>query len=113
MFARSTVALAVVVDAENKPLGTIHPVALLRSVDQHGRNSLAGMSVRSLTEPAVALPEHSSLLEALQIFSTRSLAHALVVDAQGQLVGMLTADDLLHVASSLSSLSIGGLLGRN
>jgi CBS domain-containing protein len=108
MRARHVGALVVVEERG----GSVHPVGMLTDRDivcgqfahQADLNCLTVAEV--MAAPAATVSEHQSVEQAISLLRIRGVRRAPVVNAGGELVGIVTLDDLLPaVAGELSELA--------
>jgi magnesium transporter len=93
-----------IVDRRNRYLGTV-PLARLLTADPEG--SVAELLDIDSPRIAPALPAH----EVARLFQDRDLVSAAVVDAEGQLLGRITIDDVVDVISEEAAHSVMSMAG--
>ena len=76
-------------------VGVLHAKALLRAVQELGGRS-ENVDVRAIANPAWFIPESTDLLSQLQAFRARHEHFALVVDEYGEMLGIVTLEDILE-----------------
>lgn len=81
-------------DADNI-IGVLHAKALLRAVRELGGKS-DKLDVRAIANPAWFIPESTDLLSQLQAFRARHEHFAMVVDEYGEMLGIVTLEDILE-----------------
>jgi Mg2+/Co2+ transporter CorB len=82
-------------DTPDNILGVLHAKALLRAVQaQHG--DLGEMDVLDIAIAPWFIPESTDLLSQLQAFRARHEHFAIVVDEYGEVLGIVTLEDILE-----------------
>ncbi len=76
-------------------IGVLHAKALLKAVEERD-GDLAGLDVVGLAAEPWFIPETTDLLSQLQAFRRRGEHFALVVDEYGDLLGIVTLEDILE-----------------
>jgi Mg2+/Co2+ transporter CorB len=82
-------------DKPDNIVGVLHAKALLKAVEEHGGNT-ASIDVAALASEPWFIPETTDLLYQLQAFRRRGEHFALVVDEYGDLLGIVTLEDILE-----------------
>jgi Mg2+/Co2+ transporter CorB len=82
-------------DKPDNIVGVLHAKALLKAVEEHGGNT-ASLDVAALASEPWFIPETTDLLSQLQAFRRRGEHFALVVDEYGDLLGIVTLEDILE-----------------
>ncbi len=82
-------------DDPDNILGVLHAKALLRAV-QAQPGDLAGLDVLAIAIPPWFIPESTDLLSQLQAFRARHEHFAIVVDEYGEVLGIVTLEDILE-----------------
>jgi Mg2+/Co2+ transporter CorB len=82
-------------DKPDNIVGVLHAKALLKAVEEHGGNT-ASIDVAGLAAEPWFIPETTDLLSQLQAFRRRGEHFALVVDEYGDLLGIVTLEDILE-----------------
>lgn len=75
-------------------VGVIHAKALLRAIQ--GRSDYKDLDVLSVANPPWFIPESTDLLSQLQAFRSRHEHIAIVVDEYGEVLGIVTLEDILE-----------------
>lgn len=88
LLARYNISGAPVLDADGVPLGMIS----LRNLAPPGTTRVS----ERMTRPAMAVPSGATLEDAALLLSDLDLHRAIVVDAEGKLIGIVTSLDLLR-----------------
>ncbi len=101
MFARSTAAIAVVLDEGERPVGMIQPAALLRTADTHGRASLVDLGVADIMAPVTLLSENAPLKHLVRACTNSGQSYVALVADSGKLVGVISALDLVGLMEQL------------
>lgn len=76
-------------------VGVLHAKALLRAVQANPSN-LESLDVRAIAAKAWFIPESTDLLSQLQAFRSRHEHFAIVVDEYGEVLGIVTLEDILE-----------------
>ncbi|XP_022778312.1 uncharacterized protein LOC111319845 [Stylophora pistillata] len=76
-------------------VGVLHTKAFLRDVARH-KVDVNSLNILSLASPPWFVPESTNLLEQLYAFQKRREHFALVIDEYGDVIGMLTLEDILE-----------------
>jgi Mg2+/Co2+ transporter CorB len=76
-------------------VGILHAKDLLRAI-QNAEGELAGVDVMALALPAWFVPDIRPLSEQLKAFRRRKTHFALVVDEYGEVMGLVTLEDILE-----------------
>ncbi|MEE8214464.1 MAG: transporter associated domain-containing protein, partial [Alphaproteobacteria bacterium] len=76
-------------------IGVLHAKALLKAVEEHAGGA-RDLNVAGLAAKPWFIPESTSLLAQLQAFRRRGEHFALVVDEYGDLMGIVTLEDILE-----------------
>jgi Mg2+/Co2+ transporter CorB len=82
-------------DGPDNIVGVLHAKALLRAVQAH-EGKLAELAVREIATPPWFIPESTDLLSQLQAFRARHEHFAIVVDEYGEVMGIVTLEDILE-----------------
>jgi Mg2+/Co2+ transporter CorB len=82
-------------DDPDNILGVLHAKALLRAV-QTQPGDLAELDVLAIAIPPWFIPESTDLLSQLQAFRARHEHFAIVVDEYGEVLGIVTLEDILE-----------------
>ena len=92
-----------VVDADNRLLGTLHVVDLIRNDQEH--------FVHEFMEPPQSVVDSMSAIEAAKQIRAKNLHFAPVVSECGVLMGQLTADDVLELTLEESGQTVMKMAG--
>ncbi|MCP4923160.1 MAG: HlyC/CorC family transporter [bacterium] len=76
-------------------VGILHTKAFLRDVARH-KVDINSLNILSLASPLWFVPESTNLLEQLYAFQKRREHFALVIDEYGDVIGMVTLEDILE-----------------
>jgi Mg2+/Co2+ transporter CorB len=82
-------------DKQENIIGVLHAKALLKAVEENVGNTLE-LNVAALAAKPWFIPESTSLLAQLQAFRIRGEHFAMVVDEYGDLMGIVTLEDILE-----------------
>ena len=82
-------------DKPDNIIGVLHAKALLKAVEEHAGGA-RDLNVAGLAAKPWFIPESTSLLAQLQAFRRRGEHFALVVDEYGDLMGIVTLEDILE-----------------
>ncbi len=82
-------------DKPDNIIGILHAKALLKAVQENGGNA-AALDITLLASEPWFIPETTDLLSQLQAFRRRGEHFALVVDEYGDLLGIVTLEDILE-----------------
>ena len=82
-------------DSTDNIIGVLHAKALLRAVQAKG-GVLDDLDIASVASPPWFIPDSSDLLSQLQAFRDRHEHFAIVVDEYGDLLGIVTLEDILE-----------------
>ncbi len=82
-------------DEPDNIVGVLHAKALLRAVQDHAAN-LDELNVIAIAIPPWFIPESKDLLSQLQEFRSRHEHFAIVVDEYGEVIGIVTLEDILE-----------------
>ena len=82
-------------DKPENIIGVLHAKALLKAVEQH-HGAARNIDVAGLAAKPWFIPESTSLLAQLQAFRRRGAHFAIVVDEYGDLMGIVTLEDILE-----------------
>ena len=82
-------------DTADNIVGVLHAKDLLRALDASGGNA-ANLKVSEIAFDAWFIPSTTSLLDQLQAFLKRKTHFALVVDEYGEVMGLVTLEDILE-----------------
>ncbi len=82
-------------DDPDNIVGVLHAKALLRAV-QAANNNLDGLDIVAIANAPWFIPETSDLLSQLQAFRSRHEHFAVVVDEYGEVLGIVTLEDILE-----------------
>jgi Mg2+/Co2+ transporter CorB len=82
-------------DSAENIVGILHAKDLLRAI-QAGRGDLAKIDISSLVRPPWFVPDIRPLSEQLKAFRRRKAHFALVVDEYGEVMGLVTLEDILE-----------------
>ena len=82
-------------DKPENIIGVLHAKALLKAVEEHAGGA-RDLNVAGLAAKPWFIPESTSLLAQLQAFRRRGEHFALVVDEYGDLMGIVTLEDILE-----------------
>ncbi len=82
-------------DKPENIIGVLHAKALLKAVEEHAGGA-RDLNVAGLAAKPWFIPESTSLLAQLQAFRRREEHFALVVDEYGDLLGIVTLEDILE-----------------
>ncbi|GAB4373403.1 MAG: HlyC/CorC family transporter [Kiloniellaceae bacterium] len=77
-------------------VGVLHAKALLRAVQAAGGRDLDQLDVRAIAAPPWFIPDTTDLLSQLQAFRRRHEHFAIVVDEYGEMLGIVTLEDILE-----------------
>jgi len=77
-------------------VGVLHAKALLRAVQAAGGKDLDKLDVRAIAAPPWFIPDTTDLLSQLQAFRSRHEHFAIVVDEYGEMLGIVTLEDILE-----------------
>lgn len=101
-------SLVVVVDEMERPLGVLTPAHVLRAVGRLSRDELANAKALDATTSGGAfIPESCSLAVAARMLADDDRAFGVVVDADGRLVGTLSASSLLRALEGQGAQGLG------
>lgn len=91
-------AVIVVASADeiDRPVGVVTDRDIVVELVATGLDPIAITAGDIVTRPAVVIHEHDSMLDAIHKMRSRGIRRLPVVDTQGELVGVVTQDDLLH-----------------
>lgn len=102
------VGSVIVVSADGlgrRPVGVVTDRDIVVEVVATGLDSATITAGDIAVRPAVTIHEHDGLSEAVQKMRSRGVRRLPVVDVHGELIGVLSSDDLLHsIAHDLSTL---------
>ncbi len=76
-------------------VGVVHAKDLLRALEAAGGDA-GKLDVTELTRPAWFVPDTTSLLDQLRAFRKRKTHFALVVDEYGEVMGLVTLEDIIE-----------------
>jgi len=76
-------------------IGILHAKDLLRAI-QHARGDLSRINIATLARPPWFVPDIRPLSEQLKAFRRRKTHFALVVDEYGEVMGIVTLEDILE-----------------
>ncbi len=76
-------------------VGILHAKALLRAV-QAAQGKLESLAVSEIASPPWFIPDSTDLLSQLQAFRQRKEHFAIVVDEYGEMLGVVTLEDILE-----------------
>ncbi len=82
-------------DDPDNIVGVLHAKALLRAVQAAG-NKLDDLDILAIANDAWFIPETTDLLSQLQTFRSRHEHFAIVVDEYGEVLGIVTLEDILE-----------------
>jgi len=82
-------------DDPDNVVGVLHAKALLRAVQAAG-NDLDQLDVRAIASAPWFIPDTTDLLSQLQAFRSRHEHFAIVVDEYGEMLGIVTLEDILE-----------------
>ncbi|WP_422368769.1 HlyC/CorC family transporter [Pelagibius sp.] len=82
-------------DDPDNIVGVLHAKALLRAV-QAANNNLDGLDIVAIANAPWFIPETTDLLSQLQAFRSRHEHFAVVVDEYGEVLGIVTLEDILE-----------------
>ncbi|MPZ08812.1 MAG: DUF21 domain-containing protein [Kiloniellaceae bacterium] len=77
-------------------VGVLHVKALLRAVQAAGGKDLDKLDVRAIASPPWFIPDTTDLLSQLQAFRRRHEHFSIVVDEYGEMLGIVTLEDILE-----------------
>jgi Mg2+/Co2+ transporter CorB len=77
-------------------VGVLHAKALLRAVQAAGGKDLDKLDVRAIASAPWFIPDTTDLLSQLQAFRRRHEHFAIVVDEYGEMLGIVTLEDILE-----------------
>ncbi len=77
-------------------VGVLHAKALLRAVQAAGGKDLDKLDVRAIAAAPWFIPDTTDLLSQLQAFRRRHEHFAIVVDEYGEMLGIVTLEDILE-----------------
>ena len=77
-------------------VGVLHAKALLRAVQAVEGKNLDKLDVRAIAAPPWFIPDTTDLLSQLQAFRRRHEHFAIVVDEYGEMLGIVTLEDILE-----------------
>ncbi|MGF1631689.1 MAG: HlyC/CorC family transporter [Kiloniellaceae bacterium] len=77
-------------------VGVLHVKALLRAVQAAGGKDLDKLDVRAIASAPWFIPDTTDLLSQLQAFRRRHEHFAIVVDEYGEMLGIVTLEDILE-----------------
>jgi Mg2+/Co2+ transporter CorB len=77
-------------------VGVLHAKALLRAVQAAGGKDLDKLDVRAIASAPWFIPDTTDLLSQLQAFRSRHEHFAIVVDEYGEMLGIVTLEDILE-----------------
>ncbi|HMA14483.1 MAG: HlyC/CorC family transporter [Bacteroidota bacterium] len=83
-------------DDPDNIVGVLHAKALLRAVQAAGGKDLDKLDVRAIAAPPWFIPDTTDLLSQLQAFRSRHEHFAIVVDEYGEMLGIVTLEDILE-----------------
>jgi Mg2+/Co2+ transporter CorB len=83
-------------DDPDNVVGMLHAKALLRAVQAAGGKDLDKLDVRAIAAPPWFIPDTTDLLSQLQAFRRRHEHFAIVVDEYGEMLGIVTLEDILE-----------------
>lgn len=83
-------------DDPDNIVGVLHAKALLRAVQAAGGKDLDKLDVRAIASPPWFIPDATDLLSQLQAFRRRHEHFAIVVDEYGEMLGIVTLEDILE-----------------
>jgi len=83
-------------DDPDNIVGVLHAKALLRAVQAAGGQDLDKLDVRVVAAPPWFIPDTTDLLSQLQAFRSRHEHFAIVVDEYGEMLGIVTLEDILE-----------------
>ena len=89
---------AVVVVEQDKPIGIVTERDLVRVLSEvlDGERSETTVVREFMSSPAITMEKSTPLFDALVVTQSRSIRHVPVIEADGQLCGMLSYTDLAH-----------------
>jgi Mg2+/Co2+ transporter CorB len=76
-------------------VGILHAKDLLRALQDHG-NDFSSIDVKAIARPPWFVPDVRPLSEQIKAFRRRKTPFALVVDEYGELMGLVTLEDILE-----------------
>ncbi len=82
-------------ESQDNIIGVLHAKALLRAVQAKG-GQLSDLDIESIANDPWFIPENTDLLSQLQAFRSRHEHFAMVVDEYGELMGIVTLEDILE-----------------
>ena len=101
------VGSVIIVDSARRPVGIVTDRDLVLRVLEPGLDPKSLPVERVMTRCPRTMPRTASTLEALQVMRELGVRRLPVVGDRGELVGIISVDDLLqHVAEELGSLSL-------
>jgi CBS domain-containing protein len=102
-----------VVDTEGRPIGLVSKTDLLRqfAADEESNNGGASTPDRtvgeSMTPLTIALPPSASVAQAAALMASQGLHRLPVVSEKGEVVGIISPLDILHLVATLSGYDLG------
>lgn len=102
MMRAKHVGAVVVVSANGsarRPVGVVTDRDIVVELVATGLNASAITAGDIVTRPAVTIREHDTVIDAIHKMRSRGIRRLPVVDLHGELVGVITQDDLLSVLS--------------
>jgi len=106
---RRNIGCVIVVEPHGKPLvpiGIVTDRDIARALPEHPSNLGTLPVAYIMTRDPLALRENESIVDAMERLRQRGVRRAPVIDASGDLVGIVSTDDLLAVvAEQLGSLA--------
>ena len=82
-------------ETQDNIVGVLHAKALLRAVQAKG-GAVAELNIMSIANEPWFIPENTDLLSQLEAFRSRHEHFAMVVDEYGELMGIVTLEDILE-----------------
>jgi Mg2+/Co2+ transporter CorB len=94
-------------------IGVLHAKTLLRAL-REARGDLSKIDVMSLATPPWFVPDTTTLKDQLAAFRKRKAHFAIVVDEYGEVMGLVTLEDIIEeiVGEISDETDIGGVLAR-
>src|SRR3546814_3934891 len=96
VLASTVTRLPVCEDDPDNMVGVLHVKARLRAGQAANGRELCKLDVRAIATPPWFIPDTTDLLSQLQAFRSRHEHFAIVVDEYGEMLGIVTLEDILE-----------------